>query len=54
MTKQQVNWAKQHDWFRSVQVLDTGMTIVWCLSQRPERGVVPFTDIVKLKEWAGY
>ena len=54
MTTQQIAWAKTHDWFQSVQQLTDSSVVIWCRSKRPERGVVPFQDIDKLKQWAGY
>ena len=54
MTSRQVLWASKHDWFRSYEVLNDGSVIVWCRSDRPEGGIVPFSDINKLKSWAGY
>jgi|TARA_R110000737_G_scaffold55016_2_gene77819 hypothetical protein len=54
MTTQQIAWASKHDWFQSVQELTDKTIVIWCHSKRPERGVVPFTNIQKLMQWAGY
>lgn len=49
MKYRQIKWARQHDWF-----ISSHGGVVWVKSIRPEGGIVPFIDYLKLRAWAGY
>jgi len=55
MTASQVRWATQHDWFISSTHIGHVYTVT-VSSDRPEWNTanIQFTDINKLKAWAGY
>lgn len=57
MTRNQIEWAKQHDWFSHVE--DQGL--ICCVDRQVclDNGKVVetavfFTDFSELKDWAGY
>ena len=59
MTASQVRWASQHDWFLSSSVIETEFAFGFMVTVRsdiPEWNTanIKFTDINKLKAWAGY
>lgn len=51
MTKTQIDWAAQHDWFEAAD--DTTGT-VWVRGDVGEPRMIQFTDYRALKAWAGY
>ena len=63
MTKNQVDWASEHDWYRGYYIADnnggiavlvrpdTGETGTLCYFGKP---AIVFTDFNELKAWAGY
>lgn len=55
MTKQQVKWASQHDWYIG-DVEHDGYRAVLVRDYHPsgEYFVNTFSDFNKLKKWAGY
>ena len=54
MTQDQIEWARQHDWFAcahedgSVEVLEQSEQVDCLLIRRT------FSDFEELREWAGY
>lgn len=55
MTTKQINWAMTHDWYYYAgRDSVTGVIRVWVYSNRPEGGILPFSDYQKLRKWAGY
>ena len=55
MTKEQINWAKQHDWF--INSIDGKVMVEGILTDREgnvEHLVEEFDNFLDLKEWAGY
>lgn len=65
MTKQEMQWAKQHDWFIQAAEIEPGWYVVECMSQ--ERDVYSdgtygewvtrhhdFESFDELQAWAGY
>ena len=55
MTREQVEWAKQHDWYHGFDVneYEDNDYFVWV----EENGNIhpwPFKTFKELKEWAGY
>lgn len=49
MTKQQIRWAEQHNWF-----LESNNGEVIVRDEAEVFGVTSFTNFNKLKQWAGY
>ena len=49
MTRLQVRWASQHDWFISSKWRGNGYEVT-VQGHHPET----FTNIERLKQWAGY
>ena len=60
MTASQVRWASTHDWFLSSKNTDSVYTVtvrdfIFEIStQEYEQVSIKYTDINKLKSWAGY
>ena len=54
MTKQQVNWAEEHDWYVGMynDVTPDGYRII--VKNDMASGVLYFTDFNELQNWAGY
>ena len=50
MTKQQIKWASQHDWYVCHSDILKRVT-VW---EQETMQTVCFTDFKELKTWAGY
>lgn len=59
MTKNQAEWASQHDWYRGCSILDNEYTVyckVWVITG-PNQGEwesASFTSLQELRKWAGY
>lgn len=62
LTKNQVKWASQHDWFMSHGIIQTNGTVEWVeVIERTtdvhglgETLYHTFRDFQELKQWAGY
>jgi len=51
MTKRQIAWASQHDWFRFDR---DGSVFVRDYDENDQLIIVEFTDYQALRAWAGY
>ncbi len=54
MTRQQINWAKKHDWFLRFGPLHNGGFYVVARDDMNATKTVIFDNFKALKEWAGY
>jgi hypothetical protein len=52
MTKEQIQWAAQHDWFITEHYINAGVIVVRDESVKDTWR--KFDDFNKLKTWAGY
>lgn len=52
MTKSQMKWAKQHDWFITARCRKGVYSVT--VSETEESTVIKFTCFTALKIWAGY
>lgn len=52
MTKKEMQWASQHDWF--IRSSDTGYVIVRDWNSKGAMVPAMFQDFQKLRAWAGY
>ena len=53
MTKQQIKWAKQHDWYRSSFLLKENVFGVSVYDSELDRNII-IDSMKSLCEWAGY
>ena len=54
MNWEQMMWAKDHDWYWHSTTRTDGSYTIWVASNRPEGGLLPFTNYERLRVWAGY
>ena len=52
MTKRQIEWARQHDWFTWVR--EDGAVLVRDYTEDGAQTFRAFTDYRELRAWAGY
>jgi hypothetical protein len=53
ITEQTVEWAKQHDWFKSWYVTEDGHLAIWA-KEGDKVHPWPFVNRQELRNWAGY
>lgn len=53
ITRQQANWASQHDWFHSMHKTD-GMWYCVAVVESATGEMLEFIDFDELQAWAGY
>lgn len=58
LTYAQVNWAREHDWYRKVELTVDGYVVTVCEESSGPNGstsrLIEFTSYKRLRAWAGY